>query len=225
MRSGAPGSERIGPVLAVGLVVTAWSFLYTPLRLPPQLPFGTFGLIVGGDVLPLLIVPLLFVRFALGEPLARYGWRRPRLGALLADAGVAWLAVAPLVVWLSLRPEFQTFYPSPAFPPARDHAIGLAFLWLLHHAPQLLAVEWCYRGFLLMPLARRCGVGPGIAVLVAYYVLLHLDKPRLELGLAAWAGVVFSLVAWRSGSFLPAFVAHWLVAITMDGLCLLWQGR
>lgn len=206
-------------VLAIGVAATLYSFFYDSLRLPPRLPFGTFGLVLGGDVLPLLVVPLLAVRVLLREPLARYGWRWPGLGTLLAAAGLAWLAMLPFVAWLAARPEFQAFYPSPAFPPAREHAVGLAFLWLLHHAPQLLATEFCFRGFLLMPLARRLGPASAIFVLTFLYVALHAAKPPLELGLAAWGGVVFSIAAWRTRSFWPAFLAHWAVAVTMDVLC------
>jgi membrane protease YdiL (CAAX protease family) len=213
---------RGGPlwlVVGTGAAVTLYSHTYDAWRLPPRIPLGTFGLVLGGDVLPLLVVPVLVVVLVLREPLARYGWRWPGLRPLLAGAGLAWVAMLPLVAWLATRPEFQAFYPSPAFPPARQHGIGLAFLWLLHHAPQMLATEACYRGFLLMPLARRLGPAPAIAVLTLFYTALHVGKPSLELGLAACGGVVFSLVAWRAGSFWPAFLAHWAVAVAMDALC------
>lgn len=210
--------DRIGWVLLVGLGVAVYSHFYDRYQLPPRLP-GSVGLIVGGDVFPLLVVPLLFLRFALHDRPSRYGFRWPGLRALLVYGGAAWLAVLPFVIALSLRPEFRAFYPSPAFPPAREHAVGLAFLWLLHHAPQLLATEFCFRGFLLFPLGRQLGLARAIVVQTAPYVLLHAAKPPLELAQALWAGIVFALVAWRTGSFLPAFVAHWAVAITMDWLC------
>jgi membrane protease YdiL (CAAX protease family) len=206
-------------ILTVGALVTLYSYFYDALRLPPRLPFGTFGLVLGGDVLPLLVVPLLVVRVVLREPLHRYGWAWPGLRPALRTGALAWLAMLPFVAWLATRPEFQAFYPSPAFPPAREHAIGLAFLWVLHHGPQLLATESCFRGFLLMPLARRLGPTAALVVLTSFYVALHAAKPPLELGLAAWGGVVFSLAAWRTGSFWPAFLAHWAVAVTMDALC------
>lgn len=215
----AGGAEKLWIILAIGGGVAVYSHFYDAWRLPPRIPLGTVGLVLGGDVLPLLVVPLLVVRFVLREPLARYGWRGPGARRLLVAGGLAWLAMLPLVVWLSTRPEFQAFYPSPAFPPARQHAMGLAFLWILHHAPQLLATEFCYRGFLLMPLARSLGLPSAVAVLTVLYVALHAGKPPLELGLAAWGGIVFSLAAWRTGSFWPAFLAHWAVAITMDTLC------
>jgi membrane protease YdiL (CAAX protease family) len=165
------------------------------------------------------VVPLLVIRFVLRRPVAGYGlgfpgWRR------FAGHGLgAWLAVLPFVLALSQRPEFQAFYPSPSFPPAREHGIGLAFLWILHHGPQLFAVEFLFRGFLLQPLARAFGIGVALAVTVAPYVVLHGTKPTLELLQALWAGAVFGWVAWRTRSVWPAFLAHWLVAVSMDALC------
>lgn len=217
--SGAGTSrDRIGLVLAVGLAAAVYSHFYDRFQLPPRFP-GSIGLIVGGDVLPLLVVPVLFVWLALRDRLSRYGMRWPGLRSLALHSFVAWLAVLPFVLWLSTRPEFRAFYPSPAFPPAREHAIGLAFLWLLHHAPQLLATEFCFRGFLLFPIARQLGLVRAIVIQTAPYVLLHAAKPPLEQAQALWAGVVFALVAWRTGSFLPAFAAHWAIAVTMDWLC------
>ncbi|HEY8494380.1 MAG TPA: CPBP family intramembrane glutamic endopeptidase [Myxococcota bacterium] len=212
-------ADRPWLVLAIGAVVTVYSHFYDAWRLPPRLPFGTVGLVLGGDALPLLVVPLLAARFVLREPLPRTGFRWPGVRRVLVAGGLAWLALLPLVAWLATRPEFQAYYPSPAFPPARAHAVGLAFLWLLHHAPQMLATEYCYRGFLLMPIARSFGLPRALVILGALYVALHADKPPLELGLAAAGSVAFSLAAWRTGSFWPAFLAHWAVAVTMDALC------
>jgi membrane protease YdiL (CAAX protease family) len=213
-----PTRDRIGAITIVAIAATLYSHYYDRFQLPPRLP-GSIGLILGGDVLPMLVVPALFVHFGLRDRLGRYGFRWPGLRTLLLYAGGAWLAMLPFVVWFSTRPEFQAFYPSPAFPPARQHWIGLLFLWFLHHAPQLFATEFCFRGFFLMPLARHLGIARALVVQTAPYVLLHQDKPPLELAQAAWGGVVFGWVAWRTGSFLPAFVAHWAVAVTMDWLC------
>jgi membrane protease YdiL (CAAX protease family) len=212
--------ERLGWIALVGVAAALYSHHYDRYRLPPRLP-GSLGLVLGGDVLPLLVVPALFARFVLREPLARFGMRWPGWRALVANGALAFAALLPFVVWFSSRPEFQAFYPSPAFPPARQHAVGLAFLWLLHHAPQLFATEFCFRGFLLFPLARGLGFARAVVVQAAPYVLLHADKPPLELAQAAWGAVVFAWVAWRTGSFLPAFAAHWAVAVAMDALCFL----
>jgi membrane protease YdiL (CAAX protease family) len=136
-------------------------------------------------------------------------------------AAVAYLAVLPVALWLATRPGTCDAYPSPAFPPARAHALGLVFLWLLHHVPQLFSVEAFFRGFLFLPLARRLGFVPVVVGLGAVYTVLHVQptKPPLEALLAAWGGVVFMTVAWRWQSFLPGFLAHLAIAVTIDLVC------
>jgi hypothetical protein len=213
-----PAGERLGRVLALGALLLVYHDRYDAWSLPPQLA-GTFGRVLAGDVLPLLVAPLLVIRLLLRAPAWDFGWRARPVGRLLGAALLAWLAVLPVAVPLAFQPEFSAFYPSRAFPPAREHVIGLAFLWLLHHAPQLLALESFLRGFVWFPLLRRAGFARSVAVLLPLYVLLHLGKPPLELALAAWGGLVFMAAAARTGSFLPAFAAHWLVAVTVDALC------
>jgi membrane protease YdiL (CAAX protease family) len=213
-----PTHERVAAIAAVGGAAALYSHFYDRLRLPPRPP-GSVGLILGGDVLPMLVLPLLFAIVVLREPIGRFGFRWPGARALLVHAAAAWLALLPFALWFATRPEFRAFYPSPAFPPARQHAIGLVLHWLLHLAPQLFATEFLYRGFLLLPLARRLGAVSATALLLIPYVWLHRDKPPLELVQAAWAGVVLAWIAWRTQSFLPAFLAHWALAVATDWLC------
>jgi Type II CAAX prenyl endopeptidase Rce1-like len=203
-----------------GLALLVYSKLYDAWRLWPQISsFGTFGRVLAGDVLPLLVGPLVLAMLVLKTSPRELGWHLPRARTLLATSGLAWAAIAPLAIWLAFQPEFRAFYPSRAFPPAREHGVGLAFLWVLHHGPQLFALESCMRGFLFFPLLRRGGFPGAVATLLPLYVLLHLGKPPFELALAAWGGLVLMAAAARSRSFLPAFVAHWLVAVTIDLLC------
>lgn len=210
--------EPLLSILVLGVACGLYSHFYDRFRLPPRFP-GSVGLIVGGDVLPMLVVPLAFAWLALRMRPVRFGWRWPGVRPLFAYAGIAFAALLPFVLWFSTRPEFLAQYPSPAFPPARQHAIGLAFNWILHHAPQLFATEFLYRGFLFFPLARRLGAVSATALLLVPYVWLHQDKPPLELVQAAWGGAVFAWTTWRTQSFFPAFLAHWLVAVATDFLC------
>ncbi len=220
---GAALSDRALALFAAAIALLAiYSFGYDRWKLPPQIvEWGTFGRTIGGDLLPMLVVPCLLARFGLRRPLAEFGFRaRPFRRVALASVA-AYAALLPFVLWLPTRPEIRAFYPSPAFPPAREHVIGLAFLWLLHHVPQLLSVEACFRGFLFLPLARRLGFELALAAELLLYVVLHAAKPGPELFLAAWAAVVFSYAAWRTGSILPGFVAHWVLAVSIDLLCYL----
>jgi len=226
--SDAPASpwrrERLAIVVPVGLACLVWSHLYDVLRLPPRFGFGTFGLTLGGDVLPMLVVPLGVTLGVLRWRPARIGFAWPGLGPAVGWAAAAWLTLLPFLWVFAQRPEFQAAYPSPAFPPARAHLAGLAALALVSHAPQMLSLELCVRGFLLQPIARAAGLGPALVVTGVPYVWLHVGKPPLEMLEAAWAALAFGAVAWRTRSFWPAFLAHWAVAVTMDALALAFAG-
>lgn len=215
-------ADRLLPIAAIGVAALLYHRFYDTWKLPPQVTsFGTVGRMLMADVVPLFVVPLVAIRLVLRGRPADFGWRARPLAPLAGAATLAWLAILPLAAILALQPQFPEFYPSRAFAPARQHAVGLAFLWLLHHAPQLLSVEACVRGFLFFPLLRRAGFAGAVAALLPLYVWLHLGKPPLELALAAWGGLVLMVAAARTGSFLPAFAAHWAVAVTIDLLCYL----
>jgi len=216
----ALGPRALAFLVGSGAIFALYSFGYDLWKLPPQVvAFGPFGRTLVGDVLPMLVAPLLAARFVLGIPLAAVGVRARPVGPMLRAALLAWLAVLPVAAWLAFQPAVREFYPSPHFPPAREHAVGLVVLWAVLHAPQLASVELLYRGYLLQPLARRFGFERAAAFVVAPYVLLHWTKPAPELWLAAWGGLAFSWAAWRTRSFWPGFLAHWLTAVTVDALC------
>jgi membrane protease YdiL (CAAX protease family) len=218
-----PTGERLGLIVVGGLACAVWSTLYDVFQLPPRPP-GTVGLAFGGDVLPMLLVPAAFARFVLRRPLREFGFAWPGWRAGASAAGLAFLVLLPFPLLLSGRTEFQAYYPSPAFPPAREHLVGLSFLWTLHHAPQLFALEFLMRGFLLQPLARSFGLPIALVATGLPYVVLHASKPPLEWAQAAVAAVAFGVAAWRTRSFLPAFGAHWAVAVSMDVACLVRAG-
>jgi membrane protease YdiL (CAAX protease family) len=218
--TGADRGERLAPLLCAAALLLAYHYLYDSWKLPPQVvSFGPFPRAWIGDVVPLVLGPILWLRAVQRAPLGEYGFRLRPLRRAAAAAVLAYAAMLPVALWLALHPGVERFYPSTAFPPARASGAGLAILWVLGHAPQLFAAECFWRGFALFPLARRVGAGAALGALVPLYALLHLGKPAPELLLALWGGVVLSVAALRTRSFLPAFAAHWLVAVTVDALC------
>jgi membrane protease YdiL (CAAX protease family) len=54
------------------------------------------------------------------------------------------------------------------------------------------------------------------------YVMIHFVKPMPEAVAAIFAGLILGYLAVRSKSFVPGFVLHVAVAMTMDFL-VLWR--
>lgn len=160
------------------------------------------GLVLGG--LPGLVALTLPNPVGLALPLAR--------PTLLFWATVV-LLVLPTVAASMHRPGAWAAYPPVRFQRwGRDRLLVNAVTWGLY----LFGYELCFRGVLLFGLAPVLGAWPALGVMTAIYVLVHLDKPMSEALGTLPMGFVFGLSALHSGSFLPAFLAHWVIAVTSD---------
>ena len=160
------------------------------------------GLVLGG--VPGLLAVILPGSLGFAFPMAR--------PTLLFWATVV-LLVLPTVAASMHRPAAWAAYPPVRYNRwDRDRLLVNAFTWGVY----LYGYELCFRGVLLFGLAPVLGQWPALGVMTAIYVLVHLDKPASEAVGTLPMGFVFGLSALLSGSFLPAFLAHWVIAVTSD---------
>jgi hypothetical protein len=88
-------------------------------------------------------------------------------------------------------------------------------LWIFNAAGlglYLTGYEFMYRGLLFVPMLEY-GVGPAIAVNTALYMATHLHKGLSEAVAAVPFGVLLCILTLESGSILPAFLLHWVLAV------------
>lgn len=210
-------TELVGPLvicsvaaLALLLNLSRWfdlSGLSSAWRQAATLSLRAAGYLV----LPLLSVPLLGLRFqdvgiSLGQP------RR-----WLLDIALVYALILPLLVLAARTPDFQRAYPylQLSREGSRMFAAGSGILALY-----MLGWEFLLRGYLLFGLHRYIGL-PAVAVQILPFALLHTGKPVPESLGSIIAGIVLGLTALRAGSFLPAFILHYAVALSMDVLVLI----
>jgi len=134
----------------------------------------------------------------------------------LPDITILYLVMLPLVVWAATRAQFRNVYPY--FHLAR---LGLKNLIRAELALLVLMFAWefLFRGYLLFGLERRLG-NYAIVVQMVPFALMHLGKPELEAYGSIIAGLVLGIIAVRGRSFLPAFILHYAVALSLDLLAL-----
>jgi membrane protease YdiL (CAAX protease family) len=132
--------------------------------------------------------------------------------------GALYLLMLPALFWASSWTSFQETYPF------YDRAAeGGAAYWLyaLGYPVQFVGVEAFFRGFMTFGLLRRFGAF-AIPIMTIPYVMIHFAKPMPEAVAAIFAGLILGYLAVRSKSFVPGFVLHVAVAMTMD-LLVLWR--
>ena len=135
------------------------------------------------------IVPLLVVVLGFRDRPSRYGltfgdWR---WGVAFVVAGS--VVATPIVLAFATLPDVRAYYaPSVS-------SVGVV---LITNGLELSAVEFAFRGFLMLTLVRT--IGP-LGVLVATlkpFVFGHLGKPELELFSTLFGGLAYGWLAWRT---------------------------
>lgn len=160
------------------------------------------------DAVLYLLVPL-----GLGLSHGRHiGWRVDRRA--IRDTLLLALFVLPFYLVGSTLPTVREFYPiwetTPELGAFVPHAVQLFAL--------ALATETYFRGLLCVgvrELGARC-----IFISPLIYVLLHVNKPPIELVLSGPTDVLFGAVDYHADSILPSTVAHGCGLVLLDWLVL-----
>jgi membrane protease YdiL (CAAX protease family) len=164
-----------------------------------------------------LIGPAILVRVAFRERLRDFGL------TLAIKPQHWWLylgmfaAVFPIVLYAASRSDFQAIYPF--YRGAFQASAGAILLWEAAYLTQFLALEFFFRGFLVLGLGRVIGRA-SIWLAMVPYCMIHYHTPPLEAFAAIVAGVVLGEVAYRTRSIAGGVIVHVGVAATMELLAL-----
>jgi uncharacterized protein len=164
-----------------------------------------------------LVVPALIVRFAFAQRLRDYGLNLALQRRHLWLYVGLFVAVVPLVLLASRRADFQATYPF--YRGALQASAGEILAWEAAYLTQFLALEFFFRGFLVLGLSRIVGRA-SIWLAMIPYAMLHYHKPAPEAFAAIVAGVVLGEVAYRTRSIAGGVIVHVGVAGTMELLAL-----
>lgn len=123
-----------------------------------------------------------------------------------------YLVVLGVVVVVSATDAYQQIYP---FYRKSGRSWMDLVAWQLAYGAQFFALEFFFRGFMLVSLRRFMGHA-AIFVMVVPYCMLHFGKTFSESLGAIIAGVVLGTMAMRWRSIWGGALLHWIVAISMD---------
>jgi len=187
----------------------------------PQWTAGVWA--YAAPVLFLALPAALLLALALREPLVDGSFRDGWLG--LGDWRSGWKAVAamaPVMVlagwWSSRLPEFRALHPFWSGAGRSGGAfLENAALYLAYY----VGFEVYFRGFLQFGLARRFGPWYALLVQTLATTLVHVGLPPGEILGAIPAGIVWGLVAFRTGAIWPVVLVHWVLGVSLDGFIVL----
>ena len=164
-----------------------------------------------------LVVPAVIVKVVFKEHLRDYGLKlKVKRQYYLIYLGL-FLVALPLVIYTSTRPDFRAIYPF--FRGALSAPVSDIVIWEMAYLSTFVALEFFFRGFLVLGLERNFGK---LAIWVALvpYVMLHFHKPPLEAFGAIFTGLILGELAQRSRSIVGGALVHVGIASTMDFMAL-----
>lgn len=146
-----------------------------------------------------LIIPLLIIIIFFRENPKEYGFSFGdwKLGITYTLLGV--LLMAPVIYFLgsgdaSMKKYYERFLE------------GLPWTTFL----DLFGWEFLFRGWILFAYARKFG-HEALWLQAVPFAIAHISKPEIETLSTIFGGFAFGWVAWRTKSFLYAFLIHWFI--------------
>ena len=206
--------------LAVGLIAAnVWPVLLVTLGMP----------VAGGAEILFFVV---YLWWASGHGVPRPA-RAARAFAFRAGslnrAQWIWGLIAAVSIAASVHAALVVLFRIVPFPVAAFHggnalpAISLPLKWLvvvISAASAGICEETGFRGYMQRPIEARHGAFVAILISSFFFALLHLNKswdvaPMIPL--VFFAGVLYGLLAWASGSLIPGMVGHTIMDIGLFG--------
>jgi hypothetical protein len=201
LRSGFPLMEELlGDIMAPGLKYWAYRVVKNLLGIP------------------LVIVPLLALWYYFDRKEShRYGWNtqsmtwRPYLLMLAL--------MVPIIGAASFLNNFSSFYPMYKSYGAH-YALGVDE-WVtvagyeLVYGLNFIVVEYFFRGFLVLAMAKFLGRG-GILAMVSLYCFFHFGKPEGEAISSIFGGYILGVIAYYSKNIWGGVLLHVGIAWMME---------
>lgn len=209
----APQDARTQWLAIAGGLLAAWLWVVFAQLL---------GQTLGGESIGALSTLYMLLLFGPLMPIALAAGRAARIKVLLAGPRPgAWIAAGLATGLVGLGATILLSWingglVSGELPPGKGGLLALGFVLTLFQAS---VEEVTFRGWLQPALIARLGSVAGIAMTAAIFMTFHLaGGAREPLSLLAifLAGVLFGLLAWRSGGLPAACAAHFAWNVTED---------
>ncbi|MBI4034243.1 MAG: CPBP family intramembrane metalloprotease [Candidatus Brennerbacteria bacterium] len=162
-------------------------------------------------LLTMFFLPLFLIKSVFKDNFGNYGLRRPedlKKASLLSSAAI--LVLLPIVLFFGAEESFREYYSMGGLSP-----IHFFFTAIFASSVYYIAEEFLFRGFLFWGLWRGIKYH-SFWVSALLFAFFHLTKPIPEVIFAFFAGLVFAYLSFKTKSFIPAAVVHFILALVLN---------
>lgn len=161
----------------------------------------------------MLVLPILFIRHVFKKPLSVFGFCLPvtKKKALLFSVLTA-VFFLPVLFYFSKLESFRTYY---LLGENGTGFIGPLLAIIIFPALYYFFEEFLFRGFLLWSLWPKLRYN-SFWVIGIIFSFFHLSKPPIEILFAFFLSLALCFLSLRFKSFMPAALAHFLIALALN---------
>lgn len=167
------------------------------------------------DGLIMFLIPVLSIKFILKGNLRDYGFTLGDKKFGFFTMFLFLIVMLPVLWIVSASPDFARTYPQGGSLVSESiyRFLFYQFCILIY----MLGWEFLWRGYMLFGLKPKFGYYTIFIQMIPFFIL-HKGKPELELFASIFAGIILGIQALRSGSFIYAWILHWLVMFFIDSI-------
>ena len=127
------------------------------------------------------------------------------------------LIMVPVITLASTQNDFLEMYPRAKFLTHLDlHSKKLHYLiYELCYGTDFISIEFFFRGFLILSLAKICG-NHCIIPAACFYCTIHFGKPMGEAISSFWGGLLLGIVSFNTRSIWGGLLVHLGIAWLME---------
>ena len=161
-------------------------------------------------LLIMFILPLGIITYIYKENMREFGLRYPENPKLATKMSLlVVLVLLPIIYWLSKTSSFDKYY-------SIEQGFGSYFLLAtLGSAVYFIGEEFLFRGFLFFGLWEKLKFH-SFWIINIIFAIIHIGKPALEVLFAFVAGLMFTYLSYRTKSFIPAVIVHFVIALILN---------
>jgi hypothetical protein len=125
------------------------------------------------------------------------------------------LIMVPLLIAAAMQKDFQAVYPKAKFLQTIPAKRWQYILYELCYGFDFVSIEFFFRGFLILALAKICGTHC-IIPMACFYCTIHLGKPMGEAISSFWGGMLLGIISYYTGSVWGGLIVHLGIAWLME---------
>jgi len=160
-------------------------------------------------------IPLFLINIVFRESIKEYGLNIGDWKKGIKSIAILFPVIAAFVLYPSIyNQEMASFYPQ-----SKEVATSTN-LFLKFEAIRIFLFytgwEIFFRGFMLFGLRKNVGDAMAICIQIIPSCLWHIGMPTGEIFASIFGGILFGMMALKTGSILYPYILHCLIGVTLD---------